>query len=637
MLKLDIGSDQFRDKVLGCWIGKNCGGTLGTPVEEAWGRAEPFDIWWYPELQSGGLPNDDLEMQLVWLTALEQVGPDLQARDLARYWLDHIGYNFDEYGLSKANLRLGLEPPVSGVFNNWFTDCMGSPIRSEVWACVAPGHPRIAALYAYEDSICDHAGGESVFGELFNVSIQSAAFVVEDRQTLLDIGLSYVPEDSATQRAVLAARSAHAEGLTWQQARERVLAATPSLIAQYSPINMGFQVIGWLYGEDFGDALCKTVNCGYDTDSSGGSIGSWLGITAGIAQLPARWIEPFGMGLSTNESWGGVRHLTDGSTPIPTDILELTDSIITQAERVLRHHGQQLDGTTLEVREEDLYADDAVRALWTRSPWQVQHRDTQLHVAVDYQGSAAVAPGTPKPLRLTLANPHPDAVTVDVSVTVPRGWSPVPDQVAELGPHGTVELDVEVQPGDRDTVEQRNRVQVLAQPRSYPAVAATAVPLVGASAWRVAQLPAGSDLDALPGRDTAGGAWQELAVDGNAVPIAELVTGRQDGAVSALQTWVEAPEPGEVRLAVDCSMSTRVFVNGMAVNAATGPRKIRPSYGVSDEVNTVVTLRTGFNEVVVLVDGEVTDPPQLHVFLSTADRLRNGIVHLRRTRFPWDA
>src|SRR5690606_22968800 len=164
MYELDLTGEAFRDKVLGCWMGKNCGGTLGTPVEEAWGRPEPFDIWWYPELQSGGLPNDDLEMQLVWLTALEQVGPELTAADLARYWLDHIGYNFDEYGLSKANLRLGLEPPVSGAFNNWFVDCMGCPIRSEVWACIAPGMPRIAARYAYHDAVCDHAGGESVFG-----------------------------------------------------------------------------------------------------------------------------------------------------------------------------------------------------------------------------------------------------------------------------------------------------------------------------------------------------------------------------------------------------------------------------------------------------------------------------------------
>jgi ADP-ribosylglycohydrolase len=634
MHKLDINGDRFRDKVLGCWIGKNCGGTLGTPIEEAWGRADPFDIWWYPELQSGGLPNDDLEMQLVWLTALEQVGPGLTARDLARYWLDHIGYNWDEYGLSKANLRLGLEPPVSGAFNNWFIDCMGSPIRSEVWACVAPGHPRIAALYAYEDSICDHAGGESVFGELFNVAIQSAAFIVEDRQTLLDIGLSYVPDGSATQRAVLTARTAHAEGLTWQEARERVLQATPSLIAQYSPINMGFQVIGWLYGEDFGDALCKTVNCGYDTDSSGGSIGSWLGITAGIAQLPTKWIEPFGMGLSTNESWGGVRHLTDGSTPIPTDIEELTDMVVRQAERVLRHHGCELDGGTVMVEEADLYADDTVRALWSRSAWEVKHPGIHLDVAIDYAGSAAAAAGEAKPLRVSVTNPHPDPVTVDLWVTVPAGWTRVPDQQVELDAHGSAELAVTVQPGTRSTIEQRNLVLAHAQPRAYPYTAPVPVPLVGASAWRVTEIAGGSDLSALPERSGPGESWREIAVEGNAVPLTELVTGA--GTTTALQTWVETPEPTDVRLGVDCSIGTQVFVNGRLLMSSSGPRLVRPSYGVSEDVNRVVPLRAGFNEVVILVDGDVSEGPELYVYLSTPDELRHGIVHLGRTRFPWD-
>lgn len=634
MHTLNISGDRFRDKVLGCWMGKNCGGTLGTPVEEAWGRSEPFDIWWYPELQSGGLPNDDLEMQLVWLTALYQVGPDLTSRDLARYWLDHIGYNFDEYGLSKANLRLGLEPPVSGAFNNWFTDCMGSPIRSEVWACVAPGHPRIAALYAYQDAICDHAGGESVFGELFNVAIQSAAFVVEDRETLLDIGLSYVPEGSATQRAVLAVRSAHAEGLSWQQARERVLKATPSQVAQYSPINMGFQVVGWLYGEDFGDALCKTVNCGYDTDSSGGSVGSWLGITAGINRLPAKWIEPFGMGLSTNEPWGGVRHLTDGSTPIPTNIVELTDLVVRQAERVLRHHGREFEGGTVLVEETDLYADDSVRALWTRSPWQVDHPGIQLDVAVDYQGSAAVVPLAAKPLRVSLTNPHPDPVTVDVTVAVPAGWAAVPDQHVDLEAHGSADLDVTVRPGQRTTVQQRNLVLIQAQPRAYPSTAPVPVPLVGASAWRVAEVVCGSDPSALPERSRPGEPWREIAVEGNAVPIAELLP--SDGATTVLQTFIESPKPTQVRLAVDCSISTRVFLNGTALMNSTGPRHIRPSYGVSDDVNKIVTLQNGFNEIIVLVNGEAVEAPELHLYLSTPDQLRDGIVHLRRTRFPWD-
>ncbi len=173
-MAVDLNGKLYRDKVRGCWLGKNCGATLGGPLEEGYGREELFDVWWYPELKEGGAPNDDLEMQLIWLKALEEVGTGLSAADLAQYWLDCVGYNWHEYGLSKTNLRLGLRPPVSGAYNNWFADCMGCPIRSEIWACIAPGAPRLAVRYAYQDAICDHAGGESVYGEFFNTAIESA-------------------------------------------------------------------------------------------------------------------------------------------------------------------------------------------------------------------------------------------------------------------------------------------------------------------------------------------------------------------------------------------------------------------------------------------------------------------------------
>jgi ADP-ribosylglycohydrolase len=634
MPELDLHGERFKDKVLGCWLGKNCGGTLGTPVEEAWGRPEPFDIWWYPELRSGGLPNDDLEMQLVWLTALEQVGPELTAADLARYWLDHIGYNFDEYGLSKTNLRLGLQPPVSGAYNNWFTDCMGCPIRSEVWACVAPGHPRIAARYAYQDAICDHAGGESVYGELFNVAIQSSAFVIDDPQRLLDIGISYVPESSATYRAIRAARDAHAEGLDWQQARERVLAATPSPVAQYSPINLGFQVIGWLYGTDFGDALCKTVNCGYDTDSSGGSIGSWLGIRAGMAGLPPKWTEPFGLGLSTNESWGGVRHLTDGSTPIPTDIVALTDKIILQAERVLSHHRIRIDQGRIAVDEAELFADETITALWNASPWTISRHDPQLDIAVDYRGSAAIEAGRPRRLSIMVSNPHPDPVTVDLDVQVPGGWRADHPGVIELLPAGQQTVEIEVAAPDRSSLRQRNPVMITAQPRRYPQTAPMPVALVGASAWRLLLDPVPADPSALPDRDRSSDSWREFAVWSNAVPVAGLLDGRD---VIVLQTFIEAAEGQEIRLAADSSVPATMWVNGRPLVEVTSPRLIRPSYGAAEEVNKIVKLEAGFNEVLLQVrPADDGTRPELHVYCSEPDRLRNGIVHLGRTRFPWD-
>ena len=624
MYTIDLASDTFRDKVMGCWLGKNCGGTLGTPVETAWGQDEMYDIWWYPELQSGGLPNDDLEMQLVWLEALRSTGPDLRAADLSQAWLDHIGYNFDEYGLNKTNLRLGLQPPVSGGWNNWFVDCMGCPIRSEVWACVAPGAPRVAARYAYEDAICDHAGGESVFGELFNVAIQSAAFVVDDTQLLLDIGLSYVPEGSATRTAIEAARQAYADGLDWKQARAAVLAATPSPIAQYSPINLGFQVIGWLYGSDFGDALCKTVNCGYDTDSSGGSIGSWLGIRAGLSQLPEKWVEPFGFGLSTNESWGGVRHLSDGSRSIPTDVVELTSQVMATAPEILRHHGIQLDGSTLSVREEDLFADDSVRELWDRSPWRITQSNRGLEITVDYRGQVAARPGETHALGLQLRNLHPDPVEVDLQVAVPAGWAPVADRRVSVAADATTELDLSIAVPDRSAVQQRNIVRLSADVVGRPADPSLPIALPGAQAWRV------RDADSTDAEES----WREISVDGNELPLAELLA---DAEAVVLQHFLEVPEAREVRLGVDCTTGACVRLNGTVVIDVEGPRLIRPSYGVGEQVNPIVKLDAGFNELKVEVrrDGSGV-APEGHTFLSTPDKLRHGIVDVGRTRFPQD-
>ena len=57
---IDLDSADYHDRVYGCWQGKNAGGTLGTPLERGWGQDEVFDVWWYPELREGGLPNDDI-------------------------------------------------------------------------------------------------------------------------------------------------------------------------------------------------------------------------------------------------------------------------------------------------------------------------------------------------------------------------------------------------------------------------------------------------------------------------------------------------------------------------------------------------------------------------------------------------
>jgi ADP-ribosylglycohydrolase len=326
---LRISWDTYWDKVYGCWLGKNAGGTLGSPLEGLYGRDEMFDVWWYPRIVEGGIPNDDLEIQLVWLQALRDRGITLSSRDLAEYWLDCILYNPDEYGLCKTNLMKGLIPPISGWYNNWFKDCMGSPIRSEIWACIAPGSPDIAARYAYQDAICDHAGGESVYGEVFNAVIESSAFVLNDRVRLVEIGLKAIPGDSMTARAIRTALQAYMDGLDWREARRIVKNVAYNPVAQYSPINLGFQTIGLLYGDDFGDAICKAVNCGWDTDCTGATVGAIWGIMYGRIGLPEKWIKPLGDTVAVSE---GIRNIR-----IPSNLEELTDEVCSIGRKVLSY------------------------------------------------------------------------------------------------------------------------------------------------------------------------------------------------------------------------------------------------------------------------------------------------------------
>ena len=111
-MKMKLNKEQLMDKIWGCWVGKNIGGTLGTPYE---GKREIHDITGFASRKGEPLPNDDLDLQLVWLEAMRTVGPkSLDANILADYWMSYMSPHWNEYGIGKSNLEVGLLPPVSG-------------------------------------------------------------------------------------------------------------------------------------------------------------------------------------------------------------------------------------------------------------------------------------------------------------------------------------------------------------------------------------------------------------------------------------------------------------------------------------------------------------------------------------------
>ena len=108
--------NELRDKLAGCWTGKNVGGVLGAPFECK--RMIPNVDFYVQDLTQGPPANDDLDLQIVWLAAVELYGRNVNASILGEYWLSFVIPNWVEYGTGKTNLRAGLVPPLSGDVDN---------------------------------------------------------------------------------------------------------------------------------------------------------------------------------------------------------------------------------------------------------------------------------------------------------------------------------------------------------------------------------------------------------------------------------------------------------------------------------------------------------------------------------------
>ena len=168
---------DYRKKVLGAWLGKAVGGTLGQPWE---GSTGPLNLSYYNPVPTTMMPNDDLDLQILWACKLATDWNGVICRDhFAKAWPECIDFPFDEYGVAIRNLKRGIPAPVCGSYDNWFTDGLGAAIRSEIWACLAPGNPALAAKYAYEDACVDHAGN-GIYAEQFLAALESQAFLESD-------------------------------------------------------------------------------------------------------------------------------------------------------------------------------------------------------------------------------------------------------------------------------------------------------------------------------------------------------------------------------------------------------------------------------------------------------------------------
>jgi ADP-ribosylglycohydrolase len=449
MGRVILNRQDYLDKVTACWLGKNIGGTLGAPFE--WRRQlnqvsiGPSGAAYTQDLSGEPAPNDDLDIQLLWLIALEEMGPDLDARILSDYWCLYVTPHWAEYGTAKINMRSGLTPPLSGTFRNEFRHSCGAFIRSEIWACIAPGCPEIAAQYAFEDAILDHGNGEGTYAEVFCAALESAAFVMADVRELIDIGLSYIPEDCGVAAAVHTALDAYDAGVDWVDARNEILekhrgSSRPYRISDEDvergfregqrgydvPSNIGLLILGLMYGEgDFGQTMVTTVNCGEDTDCTCATVGSIYGILHGTDAIPQPWIDPIGRTIKT--ACLNLGELGYFGNQLPATVDELTERTERITRQVLLRYQER--GVILSDEETDLseFEPDDLRsrnrgATIYRGMEGPAFRFPFFTVAVDYGEAPTVESYEPKEIAITIYNTYKIQANLSLQWYLPEGW-----------------------------------------------------------------------------------------------------------------------------------------------------------------------------------------------------------------------
>ena len=459
---INFNRQTLRDKIYACWIGKNIGGTIGTPYE---GKRQVNDIQGFATKSGAPLPNDDLDLQLVWLRAMEERGPDrVDAKVLGEYWIDYITPFWNEYGIGKSNMKAGLVPPISGQYENVWKNSNGAWIRTEVWASLFPGMPEKAIRFAYEDACVDHGMAEGTYAAIFVAAMDSAAFVIDDINALIEIGLSKIPADCRVAKSVKMAVEAFESGKTWLEARNAVTDDSIKDLGWFqAPANVAYAVIGLLYGKgDFKQTLIIATNCGDDTDCTAATAGALLGIMHGTKVIPEDWKAHIGDSIITVS-------VNNGNIYVPKTCSELTDRVMNllpvttrNSEVRISEDRDDFGGITGDAFKGDQFS----AALSSRSPYSFTQDFVFARALVEYDHAPDIGPHGMIGIKVTFYNQTPSQKHLYLRWLLPDGWQ-VEGGKKNLAMYTEAQTTFRIVAGEKVEIQNRLVLEVVGEGRVH--------------------------------------------------------------------------------------------------------------------------------------------------------------------------
>lgn len=327
-----IDRDMIWDKVYGAWMGRCIGCVLGQPVE-SWKRSrivgflkdtgnypvktfmasdvDPEIIERYQVSNNGenafcdtvthwinnitDMPeDDDTNYTAIGLKVLETHGKDFTSEDMAQMWITSLpmGHVSTSERVAYRNIGNLIEAPRCGWWKNPYREWIGAQIRADIFGYVSPGKPEEAARMAWTDGRISHVKN-GIYGEMFIAAMLAAAFAETDPVKLTEAALGQIPKTSRLYEEIQMILKDYAAGMSVYEAIDKLHAQFNEADSHdwcHTITNAAAVTISVLYSElDFEKALGLSMECGYDTDCNGATVGSVLGLITGYERIPESW------------------------------------------------------------------------------------------------------------------------------------------------------------------------------------------------------------------------------------------------------------------------------------------------------------------------------------------------------------
>ena len=336
------------DRLLGAWLGRCAGCTLGGPAEQwrpdtraslkryllaksplEWPitnympEESPCDvkIVWKRDATRERLAyvpaDDDLTHTVIAQIALGEVQSPGEFRSihLARTWYRFMPYVVTAGGASMLALRnllirypAGLiahgpaadadgavDWPWVAAHSNPFREDIDGAIRADSYAYAAPGQPELAASLAWQD-VRVSSVKTGIYCCMFYAAMIAAAFALNDPLAVVEAGRAEIPASSRLYAAIGQVIEICRRYQFRGECFEQVLQAIYETFGDDdcgTPNNMATIVAAVLLGDrDFEKVITFCVMGGFDSDSTAATAGSVAGAMLGAARLPEKWTRP---------------------------------------------------------------------------------------------------------------------------------------------------------------------------------------------------------------------------------------------------------------------------------------------------------------------------------------------------------